>query len=69
MRRPRVNPYGENYYDGISLTPFEVMFVKVGLTAVACRLFSSRTQYQNLCEALCEAGRQIHKLQPGWDAT
>lgn len=26
----RVNPYGESYYDGISLTPFEVMFVKVG---------------------------------------
>jgi hypothetical protein len=25
----RVNPYGESYYDGISLTPFEVMFVKV----------------------------------------
>ena len=25
----RVNPYGENYYDGISLNPFEVMFVKV----------------------------------------
>ena len=27
--RRRVNPYGENYYDGISLNPFEVMFVKV----------------------------------------
>lgn len=24
-----MNPYGESYYDGISLTPFEVMFVKV----------------------------------------
>ncbi len=24
-----MNPYGENYYDGISLNPFEVMFVKV----------------------------------------
>lgn len=25
----RVNPYGENYYDGITIDPFEVMFVKV----------------------------------------
>ncbi len=25
----RVNPYGEHFYDGISLHPFEVMFVKV----------------------------------------
>ena len=25
----RVNPYGEFYYDGISLAPYEVMFVKV----------------------------------------
>mmetsp|Transcript_12697 Transcript_12697/g.38289 ORF Transcript_12697/g.38289 Transcript_12697/m.38289 type:complete len:419 (-) Transcript_12697:2891-4147(-) len=25
----RVNPYGEMYYDGISLSPYEVMFVKV----------------------------------------
>ena len=24
----RVNPYGEHYYDGISLNPFEVLFVK-----------------------------------------
>ena len=25
----RVNPYGENYYDGITIDPFEVIFVKV----------------------------------------
>lgn len=25
----RANPYGEHYLDGISLNPFEVMFVKV----------------------------------------
>lgn len=25
----RVNPYGEYYYDGITIDPFEVMFVKV----------------------------------------
>lgn len=25
----RVNPYGENYYDGITIDPFEVVFVKV----------------------------------------
>ncbi|KAK9808733.1 hypothetical protein WJX72_002733 [[Myrmecia] bisecta] len=25
----RVNPYGENYYDGITLSPYEVLFVKV----------------------------------------
>ena len=24
-----MNPYGEFYYDGISLAPYEVMFVKV----------------------------------------
>ena len=24
-----MNPYGENYYDGITLDPFEVVFVKV----------------------------------------
>ena len=23
-----MNPYGEHYYDGISLNPFEVLFVK-----------------------------------------
>ena len=26
----RANPYGEHYLDGLSLNPFEVLFVKVG---------------------------------------
>ena len=28
-RRRRANPYGEHYLDGVSLNPFEVLFVKV----------------------------------------
>ncbi len=35
LPRCSANPYGEHYLDGISLNPFEVLFVKASLGAVA----------------------------------
>lgn len=72
----RANPYGEHYLDGISLNPFEVLFVKArrscctmrqGLVAACWRRRSSRIEGQQL-RALLRSAQSLSML-PGFAAS
>jgi hypothetical protein len=67
----QANPYGEHYYDGISLNPFEVMFVKVKERvlqndwsfAVQAQKYTGWMEAQE--EGVHEITSNIYKTDPG----
>lgn len=67
----QANPYGEHYYDGISLNPFEVMFVKVKERvlqndwsfAVQAQKYTTWMEAQE--EGVHEITSNIYKTDPG----
>ncbi len=74
-----MNPYGEHYYDGISLNPFEVLFVKtkgvlLGNDWSYSTLATKYDQWmaaqvcklqQTVLNALCLDLRAVHKFGKG----
>ena len=60
----RANPYGEFYLDGVSLNPFEVLFVKVGGGAGAGRVDCKENTCACRGQVLCTCLRRFRGMAP-----
>ncbi len=60
----RINPYAEDHYDGVSLNPMEVLFVKVKEFMLDANWVSARlaSHYDNWANSMVWVQTKLNKL-------